>query len=124
MIKVSTYDGAGRILSNMSLREEVEADLNGLWVYGHHSSKTSFIDQGVVTDRPALSVPESYSLSVEQEWTLPGIPSGTVVVFDGDENIIADGSDLVLSFPETGTWSVTFSPPFPYLDQICEVTVL
>ena len=91
-------------------------------VVGDIDGETQYWDGSTVLPRPLIDLPVTYTLPINTDWTLTGIPDGTVVLVDGAEAGTTDGSDLVLTFPEARLWSLRLEPPFPFMPANCEVT--
>jgi len=79
---------------------------------------------GIAKDRPKVNLPESHTIGTNEDWQILNVPTQTEVFVDGDLAGVTDGSPLVLNFSSSGVWPLKLIPPFPYLESICEVTVI
>lgn len=123
MIAVTTYLPNGKVHQVMTLKDEAEADMNGDWIEGHWDGREYYVVNGEAVARPGLDLPQAHNLQVDEEWLLPGVPSGTVVTIDGVEVGTTDGGPLLLSFPVALTYRVDLRAPFPWKPHTAEVTV-
>jgi hypothetical protein len=123
MINITTYDENGYVLQNMTLVDEAEADLNGVWIEGHWGSNDYYILNSEPTPRPDLNLPTAKGLTINEDWVVGTLPESTGVYIDGILVGETDETELVLSFPLAQTYSVKFDPPFPYKPHEMEVAV-
>ena len=123
MIDVSNYSEDGRILQNMTLLNEEEADLNGTWIEGHWDGREYYVLEGVAVGRPSTGLSGAHAVSVDTDWVVGTLPEGTKVFIEGILVGETDETELTLSFPLAQTYSVKFDPPFPYKPQEMEVVV-
>jgi len=63
-------------------------------------------------------------ISAKRQWIMENSEDDIVVFVDDDLVGVTDESPLVLNFSSSGVWPLKLSPPFPYLESICEVTVV
>ena len=123
MINVSTYLSGGLITQNMTLLDEAEADLNGAWIEGHWDSAQYYVVGNTAEGRPSLSLTETQTLLVNQDWDVGTFPEGTAVYIDGAIAGETDDTALTMSFPLAREYTVKFDPPFPYKTSEVKVTV-
>lgn len=80
-------------------------------------------DQGDLTDRPLLAVPESASIAADGIAEVAGaLPAGTVVRFNG-VLAITDGNDFGFTTDMPGTYVFDFEPPFPFIPRTLTIEV-
>ena len=123
MINVTTYSPDGRIQQLMTLLDEVEADLNGVWIEGHWDGDLYYILASKPTPRPDLNLPTAKQLTTNEDWVVGTLPEGTKVFIEGILVGETDETELTLSFPLAQTYSIKFDPPFPYKPKEMEVVV-
>ena len=123
MINITTYGVGGEVLQTLVLLDEAEADLNGVWVEGHWSSKHYYIVDAQATERPSLNLSEEQTLLINQDWDVGTLPEGTAVYIDGAIAGETDDTALTMSFPLAREYTVKFDPPFPYKPSEVKVTV-
>lgn len=106
------------ITPNVFMLDEGQAMIDGEWDAGTH-----YILNDEPVERPSINIPEIYALGIGVDWALPDVPVGTAVLIDGDEAGVVDETGLVLNFIDPGTWAVALKPPFPWIENSCEVVV-
>lgn len=89
------------------------------------NSSEQYVDLNLHTliARPSFVLPYAVSLTINQDWSIPGVPAGAMVEIDGADAGVTDGAGLILSFPRAGVWRIRLVPPFPWIERSCEVTV-
>lgn len=119
------YNAEGRILrTGRALPTQPQVfSLDEHQGVGWAEPDTQYIKNSVVTDRPYLSVPPSYSVLVNTDWVIVDVPAGTEVEIDGQVVGTTDDTGLTLNFSASGIWPLVLHPPFPWLKTSCEVTV-
>ena len=124
MIQITTYEPAsGRIAQMMTLKDDAEADQNGIWIEGHWDGREYYVLNGEPTERPGTGLPETHTIAANTDWIVPNIPQDTVVYVDDEDVGTVGTGDLILSFEFPATYSVRLEPPFPWKPATCEVTV-
>lgn len=90
---------------------------------GEWSAETHYVTGGAGVERPALTLPASHELAVDQDWSIAGVPAGSAVFVDGAQIGTVDETGLEVAFDTAGVWTLLIEPPFPWLSATCEVTV-
>lgn len=128
---VHIHNSSGKELFSITAKTEAQVEANvptgGGWVEVPPDDSIplgeGYVSEGLRLARPEISIPATHQLAVNTDWTIPGVPEGTLVIINGEESGEVDASGLVLEFSDTGVWKLELRPPFPWRDAICEVTV-
>ena len=82
-----------------------------------------YIVEGKLSQRPDLPLPEIISAVVGQEVSLGVLPDGCKVYIDKEQVGVADGTEVLVSFPVAGSYQINLTPLFPYYRKLVEVVV-
>lgn len=108
----ATSDASGRIVMTGLIPAYMigsQAPLaGGAVVIGNADMNSDFVSGGVITPRPAN--PATLNGTV-----LSGLPNPSTVTINGTAYTVTDG-ELDMTFPNAGTYAISVTSPFPYLD--------
>lgn len=128
MIQFCTYDTTtGRIrphtASSEDLMDEQVQPGEALWD-GELDANTTYMVDGVPTDRPLLSdAVVTIAADGVESWHLTDVPAGTVIVqMDGLTVYTVDDGEFEFTTCATGVTTFRVKPPFPWQPQLVTVT--
>jgi hypothetical protein len=121
-ITFTVYHGSQIMWTGMC--SESELHLQGKFlgysvIEGWYLPELWYMNGKVPTLRPALDIPETKDLAVDEEWVF-NAPANTKVSING---ITQPGDVTSLEFGIAGEFVVDFTPVHPHLKATCLVTV-
>lgn len=113
------YDATGRITTRMSGTAEtvaINAQRDGLSFLEAFvpTLGTHYVAGGAAVPRPANPARLTGT-------TLSALPVPSTVTINGAAYVVDDG-ELEITFPNAGTYAITVSSPFPFLDASFTIT--
>ena len=118
------YDADGRITAQFSAPSARYARRQGqryALASGHESASTHYVDVATRQVRAKRSLELSQRID-GMTITLDGIPAGVTVATNGQQ-VVTDGTPLVITFDVPGTYRIQLNGHIEYLEETLEVTV-
>ncbi|TPE47220.1 hypothetical protein [Amaricoccus solimangrovi] len=92
-------------------------------VEGEGGPRTHWVSGGALQRRPSSGLPDQARVALGAVWSVPGVPSGALVLVDGLEMGEVPGAGFEMRFEEPGEYLVEIRPSFPFLGALCAVDV-